>query len=72
MPYYIYRISEPKKLEYIDEKVKYKEARSQVDELRKAQPADDQAIVRMVFAKTPGEAEKLLSIPKDDRVIGDF
>ena len=72
MPYYIYRVSGPKKLEYIDIKEKYREAKSQVSDLRAAQAADDEAIVRMVFAKTAGEAEKLLSIPKDDRVIGDI
>jgi len=72
MPYYIYRVSGPKKLEYLDAKEKYREAKLQVSDLRAAQAADDEAIVRMVFAKTAGEAEKLLSIPKDDRVIGDF
>ncbi len=72
MPYYIYRVSGPKKLEYLDEKEKYREAKSQVSDLRAAQGADDEAIVRMVFAGTANEAEKLLSIPKDDRVIGDI
>ena len=72
MPYYIYRVSGPKKLEYLDAKEKYREAKLQVSDLRAAQAADDEAIVRMVFAKTAGEAEKLLSIPKDDRVIGDL
>lgn len=72
MPYYIYRVSGPKKLEYLDVEEKYREAKSRLSDLRAAQAADDEAIVRMVFAKTAGEAEKLLSIPKDDRVIGDF
>ena len=72
MPYYIYRVSEPKKLELLEVEEKYREAKSRLKELRTAQPADDEAIVRMIFAKTTGEAEKLLSIPKDDRVIGDF
>ena len=72
MPYYIYRVSGPKKLEYLDVKEKYREAKSRANELRATQAADDEAIVRMIYAKTAGEAEKLLSIPKDDRVIGDF
>ena len=72
MPYYIYRVSGPKKLEYLDVEEKYREAKSRVKELRTAQAADEEAIVRMIFAKTAGEAEKLLSIPKDDRVIGDL
>ncbi len=53
-------------------KEKYQEAKSRASDLRSAQAAGDEAIVRMVFAKTAGEAEKLLSIPKDDRVIGDL
>jgi len=71
MPYYIYRVSGPKKLEYLGVKEKYREAKSQIGDLRASQATDDEAVIRMVFAKTAGEAEKLLSIPKDDRVIGD-
>ena len=72
MPYYIYRVRGPKQLEYLDVEEKYREAKSRVKDLRAAQADDDEAVVRMIFAKTAGEAEKLLSIPKDDRVIGDF
>ena len=72
MPYYIYRVSGPKNLEYLDVEEKYREAKARVNELRATQAEDDEAIVRMIHAKTAGEAEKLLSIPKDDRVIGDF
>ena len=72
MPYYIYRVSGPKQFDFLDVVEKYREAKSRVSELRTAQAADDEAVVRMIFAKTSGEAEKLLSIPKDDRVIGDF
>ena len=71
MPYYIYRVREPQQLEYIDVRAKYKDAKSVVQGLREEQAADDSSIVRMVFAKTPGEAEKLLSAPRDERVIGE-
>ena len=72
MPYYIYRVCGPKKLDYLDVVEKYREAKSRVNELRTSQATDDEAVIRMIFAKTSGEAEKLLSIPKDDRVIGDL
>lgn len=71
MPYYIYRITEPMSLEYLDEKVRFQEAKERVVSLRKRLSANDTAIVRMVFANSTGEAERLLSIPKDHRVIGE-
>lgn len=71
MPYYIYRVRVPQQLEYIDVKPKYQEARSVVRGLREKQAADDASIIRLVFAKSIGEAEKLLSAPRDDRVIGE-
>jgi hypothetical protein len=71
MPYYIYRVRKPQRLEYIDVKSKYKDAKSAVQALREEQADDDSSIVRMVFAKSPGEAEKLLSAPRDERVIGE-
>lgn len=71
MPYYVYRIREPKNLEYIDVKADYREARNYVRGLRSQQAASDSSLVRMVFAKTTAEAEKLLSVPKDTRVIGE-
>ena len=71
MPYYIYRLREPLQLEYIDVKDKYKDAKSAVQRLREEQAAEDSSQVRMVFAKSTGEAEKLLSAPRDERVIGE-
>jgi len=71
MPYYIYRIREPLQFEYIDVKDKYKDAKSSVRSLREEQAAEDPSTVRMVFAKSSGEAEKLLSAPRDERVIGE-
>ena len=71
MPYFVYRILSPKHLEYLDVKESYQDARALVRELRAAQAADDAASIRMVFAKSTGEAEKLLSAPRDDRVIGE-
>lgn len=71
MPYYIYRLREPQQLEYIDVRDKYKDAKSAVQNLREEQAADDPSNVRMVFARSSGEAEKLLSAPRDERVIGE-
>lgn len=71
MPYFVYQIAQPLNLTYIDTKQKYKEARELVRELRQGQPPGGDTDYRMVFAKSQGEAEKLLSTPRDERVIGE-
>ena len=71
MPYYIYRIREPLQLEYLDVKTQYKEAKSLIRRLREQHISDNPLNIRMMFAKTRSEAEKLLSAPRDGRVIGE-
>jgi hypothetical protein len=71
MPYYIYRVTNPRTLEFLSSKERYQEARALVRELRTQTPEASAATVRMVFAKSTGEAERLLSVPRDERVIGD-
>jgi hypothetical protein len=71
VPYFVYQIHSPKNLSYLDKKSSYQEAKSLVRELRAKQTNDDESTIRMIFAKTNAEAEKLLSAPKDERVIGE-
>jgi hypothetical protein len=71
MPYFIYKITPPLQLTPIETKDKYKDARSSVRGLRREQPQGEEDQYRMVFAKSRGEAEKLLSTPRDERVIGE-
>ena len=72
MPYFVYRIREPRALELLDQRDRYPDARALVRELRAGLPPAEAGTVRMVFAGSTGEAEKLLSAPRDDRVIGDY
>lgn len=77
MPYFVYYVTvnpanNVKKLEYIDTKDNYKEARALAREKRSA--LEDKSInndCRMIFAKTQVEAEKLLSAPREERIIGE-
>lgn len=71
MPYYVYRVADPLRLTHVDTKERYQDARALVRSLRQEQApgADDQ--YRMVFAKHQAEAERLLSTPRDERVIGE-
>lgn len=69
MPYFVYRIAGPRKLEYLDSFEGFKEAR----ELARAQRAelgkDAEATVRMIHAKNQAEAERLLLAPREERYI---
>lgn len=71
MPYFIYKIEEPIRLTHLGIEDKYKAARAQLRSLRQEDAATTGVEYRMVFAKSLGEAEKLLSTPRDGRIIGD-
>ncbi|MCU0833791.1 MAG: hypothetical protein MUC77_05035 [Chromatiaceae bacterium] len=71
MPYFVYKITPPLQLTYIDTRSKYPEARTIVRGLRQESGAGSGEEFRMVFAKDRAEAEKLLSTPRDERVIGE-
>jgi hypothetical protein len=71
MPYFVYKITPSLQLTYIDTKDKYQEARAIVRELREQRADGDDADYRLIFARQQGEAEKLLSTPRDERVIGE-
>jgi len=71
MPYFVYRILPPVQLTHIETTDKYKDARTLVRRLRQEHPADEMLEFRMVFANSRAEAEKLLSTPRDERVIGE-
>jgi hypothetical protein len=71
MPYFIYRVTPSLKLTYVDTKERYQDARAIVRDLRAKRTEDDDADYRMIFAKQQAEAEKLLSTPRDERVIGE-
>ncbi|MCC7277508.1 MAG: hypothetical protein IT487_04215 [Chromatiaceae bacterium] len=72
MPYFIYRKTEnPLTLAHIATQQAYQEAKEMVRTLRQEHPLTGDAAYRMIFAKSMGEAERLLSTPRDERVIGE-
>jgi hypothetical protein len=71
MPYFVYRVAPNLELRYIDTKDRYQEARALVRSLRAERTPDDDGDYRLIFANQQGEAEKLLSTPRDERVIGE-
>jgi hypothetical protein len=71
MPYFVYRITQPLRLTHVDTKERYQDARALVRSLREAQPQSPEDFYRMVHANNRAEAERLLSTPRDERVIGE-
>jgi hypothetical protein len=71
MPYFVYKVMPNRSLTHIDTKDSYQDARSIVRGLRAERAEGDEADYRMIFSKHQAEAEKLLSRPKEERVIGE-
>lgn len=71
MPYFVFKITPTLALTHIETRERYQDARATVRRLRSEQPEGDDDDYRMIFAKHQLEAEKLLSRPRDNRVIGE-
>jgi len=71
MPYFVYQISEDKKLQCVDTIEKYREARNRVRDLRGKQAPDDTSLIRLIHASNLSEAERLLLTPRETPVEGD-
>ena len=71
MPYFVYQLSPPQPPTYLATYPGYQEARERVRALRQADPAAGAAAYRLIFAAQQAEAERLLSLPRDERVIGE-
>lgn len=70
MPYFVYRIQEkPRKLDHLETFSSYRDAKVYVREQRNQSGEVDS--VRMIFAHNDIEAEKLLTTPREERVIGE-
>ncbi|MCB1851637.1 MAG: hypothetical protein KDI83_12810 [Gammaproteobacteria bacterium] len=71
MPYFVYQISEDKKLQCLDSIDKYRDARNKVRNLRSQQTNSDTALIRLIHASNQLEAERLLLTPRETPVEGD-
>jgi len=77
MPYFVYYVtqhadSNRKSLEHIETFDNFKTARNLAREKRaELQGAGSARDCRLIFAKNQVEAEKLLSAPREERVIGE-
>jgi len=77
MPYFVYYVSQHadsdrKSLEHIETFNAFKQARGLARERRaELKASGDTRDCRLIFAKNQAEAEKLLSAPRDERVVGE-
>ncbi len=71
MPFFVYRIVGERDLTQLGVFDKYQEAKKLVRERRANADDIDVADYRMMHAKSPLEAETLLTAPRDNRVIGE-
>jgi hypothetical protein len=77
MPYFVYFVeqndaNERKQLEHLETCDSFKTARNLAREKRaELQAAGSTRDCRLIFAKNQAEAEKLLSTPREERVVGE-
>lgn len=77
MPYFVYYVTQDadsnrKSLEHVETLDGFKQARNLAREKRaQLKDAGDGRDCRLIFAKNQVEAEKLLSAPREERVIGE-
>lgn len=77
MPYFVYFVAaqangDRKQLEHIDTFPAFKEARNLARTKRAELKAEGAARdCRLIFAKNQAEAERLLSAPREERVVGE-
>lgn len=77
MPYYVYRIASGptklvKQLDLVNEFESYKEAKGLSRELRAAQAADDNSIIKIIFAENALEAEERLSEQREAPILREW
>lgn len=71
MPYYVYEIFPPKRLELVDGFAGYREARTRARALRAALGADAEQSVRVIYARSTEDAARLLTETREPRPLGE-
>jgi hypothetical protein len=71
MPYFVYEIFPPRRLQLVDSFEGYREARSRARALRAALAADADQTVRVIHARSTEEATRLLMEVREPRPLGE-
>jgi hypothetical protein len=71
MPYFVYKIRPPRRLEPVDSCDEYADAKRLVTRLRADLESGDECTIRMVLAPDTARAERLLSEVREPRPLGE-
>ncbi len=71
MPYFLYKVFAGKTFELMDQFDSYREARDQARDRRKRLTPEDSYSIKVMFAKDPDEAERLMSEEREPRPLGE-
>ena len=71
MPYFLYKVFPGKKFELMEHYQAYKDAREEARKRRAEMTAEDQYTVKVMFAKDPEQAERLMSEEREPRPLGE-
>ncbi len=71
MPYYVYEIFPPRRLELVDGFAAYREARIRARALRATLGANAEQSVRVIHAQSTEEATRLLTETREPRPLGE-
>ena len=71
MPYFVYEIYPPRRLELVDGFESYREARERARSLRADLGAEAEQTVRVIFARSTEEATRLLMEVREPRPLGE-
>jgi hypothetical protein len=71
MPYYIYEIIPPRRLELVDSFDGYRDARTRARALRATLGTDAERSVRVIYAENTEEATRLLMEVREPRPLGE-
>jgi len=71
MPYFLYKVMPGKRFELIEHVNAYREARDKARARRSQMNAEDQYTIKVMFAKDPEQAERLMSEEREARPLGE-
>lgn len=71
MPYFVFRISPPKKLTLLEAFPAYRDARQYARAQRAELSAEDPTVIKVLFAPNESQARTLLQIEREPRPLGE-
>ena len=71
MPYFVYKVSEARRLEQVDAFDGYRDAKRLARSMRQQLPEDADYLVRVIFASNGEEAVRLLTAKREPRPMGE-